>query len=233
MASTAKRRKATKKAGKRKSQPQALDRLPRPKVKERPELEPIEVRLMKAFSHPLRVQIMTLVNERPWSPNELHHELDEGLSQVSYHVKVLRDFKLIELVKTEPRRGAVEHYYKAVERTFVREKIAAMLPGQSRLTLRDRIIADADDDLQQALESGSFDERQDAHADWLPMELDDKACKALNKRADKFLDDALKIVGEAGSRIAEGAEAIPMSLILFSFVSSRGRNGAGGAGRDA
>lgn len=69
--------KAKAKKGKTK-QADRIDRVPRPKVKKRAELEPFEERLMKALSHPLRVQILTLVNERPWSPNEMHKELDEG-----------------------------------------------------------------------------------------------------------------------------------------------------------
>ena len=152
----------------------------------------------------------------------MHKELDEGLSQISYHVKVLRDFELIEMTKTEPRRGAVEHYYKAVERTFVREKIADKLPETARVLLRDRIIQDADQDIQEALEAGTFYRREDIHADWVPMDLDNRACKALNKRADKFLEDAIEIAGDAATRIADGAESIPMSLALFAFVSARG-----------
>jgi len=199
-----------------------LDRVPRPKVRKRAELEPIDERLMKALSHPLRVQILTLVNERPWSPNEMHKELDEGLSQVSYHVKVLKDFEMVELVATEPRRGAVEHFYKAVERVIVPEKMAADLPRSSRLMLLDRVIRDSERDIHEALKTGTFYQRKDLHADWVPMDLDDLACQALHKRADKFLEDALKIAGEAAGRIAGGAEAIPVSLALFAFVASRG-----------
>ena len=74
---------------------------------------------MKALSHPLRVVILDYMNERDWSPREIEKETGVGLSQVSYHVKVLKDFEMIELTKTAPRRGAVEHYYRAVERAFV------------------------------------------------------------------------------------------------------------------
>src|SRR5690349_20329496 len=80
---------------------------------------PLQQRLMKALSHPLRVQVLDLLNSREWSPRELEAELGEGLSQVSYHVKVLKDFELIEMTRTEPRRGAVEHFYRAIERAFV------------------------------------------------------------------------------------------------------------------
>jgi predicted transcriptional regulator len=64
--------------------------------------------MVKALSHELRVEILTILNERVASPNELAKELGEGLSQVSYHVKVLRDYGTITLVKTVPRRGAVD-----------------------------------------------------------------------------------------------------------------------------
>ncbi len=207
------------------------DQLPRPKVKERIDLEPIDQRLMKALSHPLRVQILTLINERPWSPNEISKELDEGLSQVSYHVKVLKDFKCIELVKTEPRRGAVEHYYSATERIIVPEGMSAELPKSSRLELLARIIHDAERDIHAALKQGTFYERDDFHADWVPMDLDDQGCRDLHARADEFLDDILKIGGEATNRIAEGADAIPVSVALFGFVAARDSGEKGTAHR--
>jgi DNA-binding transcriptional ArsR family regulator len=43
------------------------------------------------------------MNAGEWSPNELKKALNEGLSQVSYHIKVLKDFGMIELTRTEPR----------------------------------------------------------------------------------------------------------------------------------
>ena len=79
----------------------------------------VDQRLMKALGHPLRIGILTVLNDRTASPNELSKQLEEGLSQVSYHVKVLKDFEMIEMVKTEPRRGAVEHYYRAVSEVFL------------------------------------------------------------------------------------------------------------------
>ena len=75
--------------------------------------------LIKALGHPLRAQALTILTERTASPNELAKELDEGLSQISYHVKVLADLNLIELQDTQPRRGAIEHYYRATARPML------------------------------------------------------------------------------------------------------------------
>jgi hypothetical protein len=45
------------------------------------------------------------------SPSELPDALGEPLGNVSYHVRILRELDCIELVRTEPRRGALEHFY--------------------------------------------------------------------------------------------------------------------------
>ena len=68
--------------------------------------------LMKALSHPLRRKILGRASQ-PFSPKQLARELGEPIGNVSYHVRILAEAGLIELVKTEPRRGAVEHFYRA------------------------------------------------------------------------------------------------------------------------
>lgn len=73
--------------------------------------------LARAEAHPLRISILEALaidNGRAMSPNELSFELQEQLGNVSYHVTALVKAGLLELAGTEPRRGAVEHYYRAV-----------------------------------------------------------------------------------------------------------------------
>src|SRR5204863_3634310 len=75
--------------------------------------------LIKALSHPLRWRILeTMVDRGETSPVELARLLDQPLATVSHHTRVLRDHGCIELTRTEPRRGAVEHYYRAVLPAF-------------------------------------------------------------------------------------------------------------------
>jgi predicted transcriptional regulator len=42
-------------------------------------------------------------------------ELGLDLRGVAYHVRVLKKLGCIELVGTQPRRGAVEHVYRAAD----------------------------------------------------------------------------------------------------------------------
>lgn len=74
---------------------------------------------IKAMSHPLRAAILRILTERTASPAEMARELDEELSNVSYHAKQLVEFECAELVSTRPVRGALEHFYRATERHLI------------------------------------------------------------------------------------------------------------------
>lgn len=71
-----------------------------------------QVRMAKISGHPLRVAILQELGSGVASPNALRLSLNEQLGDVSYHVAVLRDLGALELVDTQPRRGAVEHFYR-------------------------------------------------------------------------------------------------------------------------
>jgi DNA-binding transcriptional ArsR family regulator len=77
--------------------------------------EPPDPRVVKALSHPLRVRILSILGARVASPTQLAEETGEPLGNVSYHVRTLAGLGLIELVSTVPRRGVLEHRYRAVE----------------------------------------------------------------------------------------------------------------------
>lgn len=94
--------------------------------------ELVDIRLMKALSNRDRVQVLSVLCEKEASPNELSECLNTALGKVSYHVKVLKDFKLIELVRTEPRRGAVEHFYRAKQRAIFPEELWKNIPQSMR-----------------------------------------------------------------------------------------------------
>ena len=83
---------------------------PRPKREARP-----QAALAKALTHPLRAHLLTILAERTASPKEIADELQEALPNVSYHVRVLEDLGLVELIEEEAIRGAVAHFYRAVE----------------------------------------------------------------------------------------------------------------------
>jgi DNA-binding transcriptional ArsR family regulator len=174
--------------------------------------------LVKSLAHELRAEILAILNERMASPNELAKELGEGLSQVSYHVKVLRDYKVITLVKTEPRRGAVEHYYRATSRAFLTGRDWKALPGSARVGMSADLLEAVIDDAVAAMEGGTFDDREDRHFSWTPLMLDEKAWSDLQKLLDGTLKQAAKLNGEAAKRLAKSkGEGIPASVAMLGY----------------
>jgi DNA-binding transcriptional ArsR family regulator len=196
----------------------------RPAKDEKKQKLSFKERLIKAMAHPLRVRILAYMNDRPWSPNELSTELAEGLSQVSYHVKVLRDFELIEMTGTEPRRGAVEHYYRAVDRVFLPSSITKQFPKSAQRGMFMDAIEDANKDIVVSLKSGRFDARDDYHVSYTSADLDNLACERAEKLADKYVEDFIQLGVESAERRANGendGEHIPTSASVLVFGSER------------
>ena len=72
----------------------------------------LDAEILGALSHPLRLSVMRAATDEI-SPKKLADAFGESVQLVSYHVRILRDAGLLELTRTEPRRGAVEHFYSA------------------------------------------------------------------------------------------------------------------------
>jgi DNA-binding transcriptional ArsR family regulator len=174
--------------------------------------------LVKSLAHELRAEILAILNERMASPNELAKELDEGLSQVSYHVKVLKDYGVIRLVKTEPRRGAVEHYYRATSRAFLTDRDWHELPESVRIGMSADLFQAVVDDAVAAMEGETFDDREDRHLSWTPLMLDEQAWKEVQDLLGNTLKDVLKINGEAAKRLAKSKEeSISASISMLCY----------------
>src|ERR687883_205532 len=84
---------------------------------------------VKAMAHPLRLRILAALEHRTASPSELADELDAPLGNVSYHVRQLHGLGLLKLVKETPRRGAIEHHYKALAQAPISDEAWARQPG--------------------------------------------------------------------------------------------------------
>ena len=75
--------------------------------------EPVELAdLLRNVAHPMRIAILQHVDEiGEVSPRAFTRSHRATLATVSHHFRMLARAGLIELLRTEPRRGAVEHFY--------------------------------------------------------------------------------------------------------------------------
>jgi hypothetical protein len=163
------------------------------------------------------VQLLAALNEGVASPNELAKKLDEPLTNVSYHVRMLHDLGTIELVETEPRRGALEHYYRAVVRPFFGERDWKRLPKNARGSISDAVLQLVWEDAAEAIKSGLFDERDDRHLSRSVLALDDQGWDELHDVLAETLDRAMQIQADSASRASkDGGETYNVNLVMMT-----------------
>jgi DNA-binding transcriptional ArsR family regulator len=81
--------------------------------------QPTELQVAQALANPIRAAAFRLLGERVASPKDIADETEYPLGTVSYHVRELLKLECIHLVDTAQRRGAIEHYYRAVARATI------------------------------------------------------------------------------------------------------------------
>src|SRR5262245_16644742 len=183
-------------------------------------------RYVKAMSHPLRVRILAMLDERKASPNQLAGWLGASLGTVAYHVRTLEHLGLIELVDETRVRGAVEHHYRSRERPVVTADGWAQAPPIAKQAAVGSSLDVIADYARASAAAGGFD-RQDAQLRRALLRLDAKGFTQLSKACDKLLEQAEKIEASAAERIAKDPHAddiveAGLGLMLFDAVRLSG-----------
>jgi DNA-binding transcriptional ArsR family regulator len=179
-------------------------------------------RYVKALSHPLRVRILALLQERTASPRELAEWLDATLGTVSYHVRTLHDFGLIELVRTSQVRGAIAHHYRAKVRPRVSDEAWASAAPIVKQAAVGAALQTVDDYARASAAAGGFD-RGEAHLTRTNLRLDEKGWKAAAKACEKLVTDLAKVEDAAAKRLAkdphaEGASDAAIVVMMFEAI---------------
>lgn len=161
----------------------------------------VDPRLMKALEHVLRQHILLLAVQREVSPNEIAGLLGEGLGQVSYHIRVLRDeCMLIKETRQEQRRGAIEHYYRATAETLMPAKAWRKLKGGLRIAMGAGMASDLFNDLAAAVKAGKLQ----GNAEYLmrvPMVLDEEGRRNVCAIAERAMSEVEAEQGNASARM--------------------------------
>jgi DNA-binding transcriptional ArsR family regulator len=182
--------------------------------------EVVDQRLVKALSHPLRAQILSLLNERTASPVELSRLLGERLTNVSYHVRQLQRYGCIELVDERPVRGANEHFYCGITRSFLSDDNWRQLSPDVQTGISVAGMKMINDKARAALDAETFDRRQDRHLSCTSMVLDEEGWGAVIGLLSRTLEGLMEIQSQCAGRLAEnGQPAIPATVSMLGFES--------------
>lgn len=161
---------------------------------------------IKAMSHPLRAAILRILADRTASPAEMARELDEELSNVSYHTKQLVEFECAELVSTRPVRGALEHFYRATERHMIDteawEELDPIVAEDLVCEFMQKILDDFVASARAKLIGGD----KDFHLTRTPLVLDQEGLQEALEVHERARLEILEIETRSAARMVESGE---------------------------
>jgi DNA-binding transcriptional ArsR family regulator len=182
--------------------------------------------LLKALSHPVRARALTALNQRVASPSELAAEQGEAVGYVAYHVRVLHELGMIELVKTRQVRGATQHFYRSTAQPYLDDEVWGKLPIGSRTGVSIANIGVLNNALREAFEAGTFDARTDRHLSNVSLDLDEEGWREAMALLDSCLEGLMQIGSASGAR--GGKPTIRASFGLMGFESPDSAGGESG-----
>jgi DNA-binding transcriptional ArsR family regulator len=198
-------------------------------IEQNPSMTGNDAIMMKALAHPVRARALTVLNQRTASPSELAAEQEESVGYVAYHVRVLREMELIELVESRPVRGATEHFYRGTIKPYLSDDFWEQLPKDARSGVSVAGLEVLHHAVRQAFEADTFDARVDRHLSNLCLELDEQGWREAGELLAKCLRGLMAVGAAAESRTRKPALRATFGLMGFeSPRSGADRNGAGG-----
>lgn len=170
--------------------------------------------LAAAVAHPIRTRSLAILGERIASPAEVARELGLDVSKVGYHFNALAEADLIEEVSHRQVRGAVEHFYRAVELPFISDEQENELPLSDRRSFAESILALYVGNAASALDAGTLVARTDHHLTRLAVDLDETGFSLAAEAYWALYERIEEITKEAAKRLAE-SDAEPVRTVSY------------------
>lgn len=174
--------------------------------------------IIKALAHPSRVHALHILNQRTASPKELANEVGTSVGKMAYHVRELHKANYIELVKTVPRRGATEHFYRAIKQAVFSNEEWAQIPEPVRVSIVGMELSATGKLISEAIESGSFERRDNRHHSLHEGMVDEQGWE----EAMAVLAEAMEKLSEIQAtsterRIGSDDPGIPLAVSMIGF----------------
>jgi DNA-binding transcriptional ArsR family regulator len=173
---------------------------------ERGEIEYVDGDVAKAMAHPLRIQIVAMLNQQVMSATMIAKKIGEPLQNVAYHFRILREKGLIEEVDTRPVRGSTEHFYRATKRVLFDGKAWDDLPASMKARVSSRMFSDFLEVVSGAMLGETFDSSDERVNVWLQGRLDEQGWDEAVKAHWVLIHAMEEIFKGARARLLEAGE---------------------------
>jgi DNA-binding transcriptional ArsR family regulator len=182
----------------------------------KPHTDITDTETVKALAHPLRVRILRLLEQKDMSPVEISTVLGIPVNRVSYHMRQLARFDLVKLVKTTPRRGAVEHYYRLRARPRISDKAWGQVPEIVKEAMAGAAVQQILSHVHLNAASGGFD-RADAHLSRSDIVLDEQGWEEISGELKRTLSRVEELAGASAARLEKAGDSgtrVPATVVL-------------------
>src|SRR4051812_13056383 len=157
----------------------------------------------------MRIEILAEVNKGvPLSPKEFTNlrPKQRDLSGVNYHFRRLEQLDCLEIVRETQRRGAMEHHYVPVSRTFYDSINWDELPVSVGDSMNFTILKTFNEQVLEAIEAETFDSHDNVHFTWTPVKLDEEGWDTLMAKLKVIYDGLRDEEVAASERMVESGE---------------------------
>lgn len=180
-------------------------------------------RIVRALAHPMRLEILSIVEKRTASPKEIAREIGAPLTHVSYHVRQLAQLGLIKLERTTPRRGAVEHHYSMEGDPSITPEAWRDAPEIAKQALVGATLGKVSAQVNAAAAEAGFS-RGEAQLQRLSLELDDEGWREASRAMENLVSDLEGIQSDATERRKQHGSHTSATAVLMLFEAAEQRS---------
>jgi DNA-binding transcriptional ArsR family regulator len=182
-----------------------------------------DIDALRTMMQPLRVRAYIEAVKGPVSAKELSQRLEVPLQRMSYHVRLLAEAGLLEVVRRTPRRGAIETHYRAVATLDVDDDVLFASPEFLQVWIQVHLrlmVEDAEHAVEQSSENALTTLIARAH-----VVTDAAGRERIRQEVLDFYDRIAKLEEELRVAPGDDAEELNLSFIMHPGKRSSGRNG--------
>lgn len=165
---------------------------------------------IEAMQSPLRREIWKVLSDRGVvSPKEIADELDERTDLVSHHIKRLVKLGFAELTDEKKVRGAIAHYYRAIQRPLIEDDDWNQLLEENPMLaehLVGRLVQAQLEDYERSLRAGILGSDDEWYIGRFPAVVDKQGLKEALELGDRVEADLAEIVRRSAERRSESGD---------------------------
>lgn len=184
------------------------------------------LQLAKVLADPEALQILEQLNLREMSPKQFFDEFGGGsMSSVGRRFQKLASAGWLKMVREErggKRRGATEHFYRAIGPLILDQEDWSKLPGSLKSTVTWETFEGFREKVKEAISAGTLEARIDQHLTWSILLLDQCGWEEVTAALNELFQTLFLEERNAEARMAKsGEKPIQITVGLAAFESPK------------